>query len=111
MDNNTQLALHVELHQGRLEVRAVLERGDFAALGAEWSQLQNRLAEQGVRLSPLAAGAGAGNAFAGDSSFSRQRGREEMPFRELPIPALAEAETRKSGARTAVASTGRAWWA
>jgi hypothetical protein len=110
-DNNTQLALHVELHQGRLEVRAVLERGDFAALGAEWSQLQNRLAEQGVRLSPLAAGAGAGNAFAGDSSFSRQRGREEMPFRELPIPALAEAETRKSGARTAVASTGRAWWA
>ena len=110
-DSNTQLALHVEMQQGRFEVRAVLERGDFAALGAEWSQLQNRLAEQGVRLSPLVAGAGAGNTFAGESSFSQQRGREEMPFGELPIPALAEAETRKSGARTAGAGTGRAGWA
>ena len=110
-DGNTQLALHVEVQQGRFEVRAVLERGDFAALGAEWAQLQNRLAEQGVRLAPLVSGAGAGNAFAGEPSFSQQRGREEMPFGELPIPALAKAEARKSGARTVVATNGRAWWA
>ena len=110
-DGNTQLALHVELQQGRFEVRAVLERGDFSALGAEWSQLQNRLAEQGVRLAPLVSGPGAGNAFAGGSSFSGQRGREEMLSGELPMPALGKTEARKSGARTVNATNGRAWWA
>jgi hypothetical protein len=30
--------LHVKLQQGHLEALAVLEHGDFAALGAEWRQ-------------------------------------------------------------------------
>ena len=110
-DGNTQLVLHVEMQQGQFAVRAVLERGDFAALGTEWSQLQNRLAEQGVRLAPLVSGAGVGNTFAGESAFSRQRSREEMPSGELPMPALAKTEAREAGARAVVATNGRAWWA
>ena len=55
-DTNTQLALHVKWQQGHFEALAVLERGDFSSLGAQWTQLQHRLAEQGVRLAPLVAG-------------------------------------------------------
>ncbi len=110
-DSNTQLALHVELQQGRLDVRVVLERGDFAALGAEWSQLQSRLAEQGVRLAPLVSGAGAGDGLAGEPSFSQGRSRQERSFGDWPIPALGKPEARTSGVRTVVATNGRAWWA
>jgi len=110
-DSNTQLALYVKLQQGRFEVVAVLERGDFAALGAEWSQLQNRLTEQGVRLAPLVAGAEQGNWVLGERSFSGKRGREEMPSGDLPVPAMARTEARKSGARTVTAFNRSEWWA
>jgi hypothetical protein len=110
-DGNTQLALHVKLQQGQFEVQAVLERGSFAALGAEWSQLQTRLAEQGVRLAPLTSGAEIGNGFSGEPQFSQKHGREETPSGESLIPALTQTVARKSGARTVAATNGRAWWA
>jgi len=110
-DGNTQLALHVKLQQGQFEVQAVLERGDFASLGAEWSQLQTRLAEQGVRLAPLTSGAEIGNGFSGEPPFSQKHGREETPSGESLIPALTQTVARKSGARTDAATNGRAWWA
>lgn len=110
-DSNTQLALHVELQQGQLDVRVVLERGDFAALGAEWSQLQSRFAEQGVRLAPLVSGAGTGDGLAGEPSFSQGRSRQESSLEDWPIPVLGKSEARTSGVRTVVATNGRAWWA
>ena len=110
-DSNTQLALHVELQQGRLDVRVVLERGDFAALGTEWSQLQSRFAEQGVRLAPLVSGAGTGDGLAGEPSFSQGRSRQESSLEDWPIPGLGKSEAPTSGVRTAAATNGRAWWA
>jgi hypothetical protein len=110
-DGNTQMALHVKLQQGRLEVLAVLERGDFAGLGAEWSNLQNRLAEQGVRLAPLVSGAEPGNAFSGQPPYSENRNRENMLSREIPIPPMAKTAAHQSRARMVAAAGGSEWWA
>jgi hypothetical protein len=54
-DENTQLTLHLKLRQGQVEALVFLNSGDSSALNAEWSQMQERLAQQGVRLAPLVA--------------------------------------------------------
>ena len=112
-DENTQFALHVKLLHGRFEVMAILERGDFAAFSADWPQLQHRLAEQGVRLSPLASGGE--NSNVSWSSSGRQtpdeRGREKVPFEERSIPVGGRPETIRPRVRRAAAAGGSEWWA
>ena len=110
-DENTQLALHVKLHQGRFEVQAVLERGDFAAFSAEWPQLQNRLAEQGVRLASLVASAENSHLSSGGRPSSEERGREELPSEAQSTPVPPKPETRRFKPRPAAAADEREWWA
>lgn len=47
--------LHLELNHRNGEVEAVIrcERGNFQELNAQWSQLQDSMAQQKVRLAPL----------------------------------------------------------
>ncbi|MGA2656937.1 MAG: hypothetical protein ABSH34_05385 [Verrucomicrobiota bacterium] len=114
-DPNIQLALHVKLQQGHLEALAVLEHGDFAKLGAEWTQLQNRLAEQGVRLAPLVPGSDHSRSFLGGESHCP--GQEPQPehstpaMKDLNKPAATRSGTSKSPARNNSFSGQREWWA
>ena len=52
-DAGTEIFLHLSMKDGQIEVQARFERGDFAAVNAQWEQLQQSLNRQGVRLGPL----------------------------------------------------------
>lgn len=55
-DNQTEIFLHLASRNGQIEIQARFERGDFAALNGQWSQLQQTLSQQGIRLSSLQEG-------------------------------------------------------
>ena len=113
--SNIQLSLHVKLQQGHLEALAVLEHGDFAALGAEWTGLQNRLAEQGVRLAPLAPGPEHSMSFLGGESHGARQEREPEnstpAIEDLDKLAATRTVTSMSAARNKSSSSQREWWA
>jgi hypothetical protein len=52
-DAGTELVLHLSQNNGQLEANVRCERGDFQQLNALWSQLQESLSHQKVRLAPL----------------------------------------------------------
>jgi len=52
-DRNTELSLHLTIQNGQVEVVARLERGSFDVLQAHWGELQQTLAQQGVRVGQL----------------------------------------------------------
>jgi len=52
-DAQTEIFLHLASRNGQIEIQARFERGDFASLNGQWAQLQQTLAQQGVRLSNL----------------------------------------------------------
>ncbi len=49
-----EILLRVSLQGGGTEVQAELRRGDAAAVHARWQELQDRLAQQGIKLAGLA---------------------------------------------------------
>lgn len=51
-DRETEIRLKITMTSGGPEVRAELRQGDAIAFQAHWSQLQSRLADQGIRLLP-----------------------------------------------------------
>jgi len=114
-DPHTQLSLSVKLQQGHIEALAVLEHGDLGALGAQWSQLQGRLAEQGVRLAPLVPGtAHSMSLLGGESGSARQERHSEdaAPTRESSNqPPLVRMGVPGSAARNKSLSSQREWWA
>ena len=52
-DANTELFLHLTQRDGQIEASVRCERGNFDQLNALWPQLQESLAGQKVRLTPL----------------------------------------------------------
>jgi hypothetical protein len=113
-DAQTELALHVSWKQDHYEATAVVERGDFAALGAEWTHLRQRLADQGVSLGPLVsaseyASTGGRESFSGRREPSEEREQLEASRpAEMARPVIAQ---RPSDSRPASAVPGREWWA
>jgi hypothetical protein len=107
--------LHVKLQQGHLEALAVLEHGDFGTLGAGWTQLQNRLAEQGVRLAPLVPSSDHSMSFLGGESHrpgqNRQPEHPTPPMKDLNKLVATRTGTPKSPARNNSFSSQREWWA
>lgn len=55
-DGQTEIFLHLAARNGQIEIQARFERGDFAALSGQWTQLQQTLSQQGVRLGNLQEG-------------------------------------------------------
>ncbi len=52
-DAHTEIFLHLVTRNGQIDIQARFERGDFTSLSGQWAQLQQTLAQQGVRLSNL----------------------------------------------------------
>ena len=52
-DRNTELSLHLTMRDGQVDVVARLERGQLESLQVHWGELQQKLAQQGVRVSQL----------------------------------------------------------
>ena len=52
-DGHSELRVDLRRREGRLEIRATMERGDSQAISEGWSELQQQLRAQGVHLLPL----------------------------------------------------------
>jgi hypothetical protein len=52
-DRGTEINLHLSLSNGQVEVAARLERGNFDSLNTHWSDLQQSLGQQGIRVGQL----------------------------------------------------------
>src|SRR5262249_38132428 len=48
-----QLSLNLQMRNGNVEMRALLQHGDFDLLSRHWPELQQQLESRGVRLGPL----------------------------------------------------------
>ena len=87
-DANTEIFLHMVTTNGRVEIQARFERGDFTALNGHWAQLQQTLSQQGVRLSSLQEGFNQPSAQQQNSGSSEwghsqmNQGRQRQPGRE-----------------------------
>ncbi len=68
-DAGVQMSLRLQQHDGGVEVRAVLNRGNFDLLNRHWPELQQQLELRGVRVAPLA---NAEPSFGGGSEGFRQ---------------------------------------
>ena len=76
-DAHTEIFLHLVSRNGSVEMQARFERGDFQALNGHWSQLQQSLSQNGVRLGALQEGfhPPSGN----PSSANAQWGHGQLP--------------------------------
>jgi hypothetical protein len=118
-DGQTELTLQLTLHQGRIEVEARVQRGDWTTLQAQWAQLQQTLSQQGVRLNALAADAsimtasgGADDRLASPDTPEDRRTPEEQEERS-PLRANHERGNGDRPRRTAAVPTKGSWetWA
>lgn len=100
-DPQTELLLHVRNHHGIVEARAELSQGDFAALNAQWPELQRRLEEQGIRVAPLLREQGFDAAANG--GFSQSRSHREPPVEDglISPPPLSDTSTASVRSRAA----------
>ena len=62
-DADTELTLHFQIQNGNVNAVAQCPPGDFSAFNAQWSELQHRMADQGVRLAALEPTAGGLTSF------------------------------------------------
>jgi hypothetical protein len=104
-DAETELFVHFSQRNGQIEATVRCERGDLQQLGALWSQLQESLGQQKIRLAPLqespshqspfnsATGSqtGGGNNH-GDPSPRHSPDKQSLD--EWPAPATSAAESR-----------------
>lgn len=104
-DEQTEILLRITWRDGRAEVQAELRRGDSAALGDRWRELQERLGHQGVKLHSLLA-----DTTGGDAGSSAQ-GRGETPAGELATAGRAPGpRSRTSLRRGPVPAGARPGW-
>jgi hypothetical protein len=85
-DAHTEIRLEFATRDGQIEARAHVASGDLQQLGSNWTQLQDSLAQQGIRLLPLAGG----DALAmGAGSQGNGTARRELPeASDSAVPAL-----------------------
>ena len=98
-DAETELFVHLSQRDGQVEASVRCERGDAQQLGALWSQLQESLAGQKVRLAPLETSSSAQSNFnppphsqsGGGQNGTRQETRpENQSMDEWPAPPASQ---------------------
>ena len=124
-DAHTELFLHLSRRDGQIEASVRCERGDFYQLNALWSQLQEALAHQKVRLNPLLESSGhpafqhsdCSQSSGRDDESPRQSRPENDFMDEWPAPASPEQapaqvrSRRESGHRLSTSRPGWETWA
>jgi len=125
-DANTELFLHLSRRDGQIEASVRCERGDFNQLNAMWSQLQEALAQQKVRLNPLQESSNDMGSFYRNPDGSASQNRDESSrhshpggefMDEWPAPASPEQvpahvrSRRESGHRLSTSRPGWETWA
>lgn len=77
-DTKTQISLRLQWRDGQVEVQARCDLGNYQSLNTEWPQLQQSLANHGVRLSHLSERVPTGfTEFFNNPGFAQQQRRDE----------------------------------
>lgn len=94
-DAHTELHVQVRLEPTGVEIYARCDQGDAQALGAQWDQIQQALAPQGIRLANLnepPPGSARSDAFTGASGQPYQQPSDRQEARRQETPARFEEE-------------------
>ncbi len=128
-DSSTEISLHLSLNNGQVEVAARLERGSFDSLNTHWGDLQQSLAQQGIRVGQLEHSSLnsnlQGNQNHNNQTASSQTTQQEFGGREQrstgratetsedPSQARTSAEPQRANSRNSATATPRGWemWA
>ena len=109
-DNGLQLTLHLQQRGGGVEVRAVLDRGNFGLLNRHWPELQQQLESRGVRVAPLANAdpsiGGGSEGFRQPTTPHGQHAGDDAEPAEMPVvlfPGLPPATATASASRISTA--------
>jgi len=108
-DAGSELRVELRRRDGRVEIRATLERGDAQAIAEGWPELQQQLRTQGVHLLPLEREGSPDSSKASSdpaderSAHSGGRGRNQQPAQDLAPEMGGEAgqKARSHQARSA----------
>jgi hypothetical protein len=109
-DAGTQLSLELRQQSGNVEVQATLQQGDFNHLNQQWPDLQQRLEERGIRLSPLTDDGASGGSNTGNETFENKQNQANEVVPELK---LVDAPAGMFTSEPAQTSAHRGWetWA
>ena len=115
-DAGLQLSLNLRQRNGGVEVRAVLDRGNFDLLNRHWPALQQQLETRGVRVAPLSRAedsfGGGGEGFRQPTTPHGQHPRDDTDLAETPA-VLAPGLPTATATASASATLARNWetWA
>jgi hypothetical protein len=76
-DTHTEMVLNLTMQNGLVDVEARMQRGDGGQLAQQWSQLQQSLSQQGIRLHTLQSAPEQSPAFA--EHFDQSPSHQEQP--------------------------------
>ena len=116
-DPQTEIVLRISCQDGELSARAELQQGNWAALNAQWGELQERLSRQNVQLAPLQQPAGSNSAALDSRSGSSSSQERPAPRPQTPaapaVSSLSTSSRRPARAGRAPALAGAPWesWA
>jgi hypothetical protein len=112
-DPNTEIVLRVTLQGEGAEIHAELRRGDSAAFAARWQELQERLAQQGVKLAALTAGQPDAGSLGHGSEFSSPQREPEPEGESDPFSITTATTTHTQRPAATQPERGRGWetWA
>ena len=112
-DKDTEIWLHVSLQSGGAEIQAELRRGDGAAFAPRWQELQERLAQQGVKLGALTTGDESAGQFGNQSGFSSPHRQWQSEAEAAPLSFVTTTTGNHGRSSLAQRSAGRGWetWA
>ena len=102
-DEKTELRIDLRLNDGQVEAQVFLNHGDRESFAGQWSDLQDRLQQHGIRLSPLEDRA-ASVGFDQSQHFSQRResppAREEASMQHGPSTSRSQTSPTQTPARS-----------
>ena len=81
-DRHTEMVLNLTMQNGLVDVEARMQRGDGGQLAQQWSQLQQSLSQQGIRLHTLQSAPEQAPAFAEHSDQSPSHQEQPAPHNQ-----------------------------
>ncbi len=85
-DPQTEIRLEFATRDGQTEARAHVTGGDLQQLGSNWTQLQDSLAQQGIRLLPLSGGEALAMGTGAQGEGAARRELPQTPENGSPAP-------------------------
>jgi len=110
-DKDTQLFIQVAKVNGQIQVQARWDRGELNQVTAHWSQVQQSLATQGIRVEPLGQGSNLSTPLNSHlSGQKQQQNRDDSRDKLIPLENAVPAKTKTSASRSSSVRRGGGGW-